>query len=75
MSTSINDPAIQTVEVKSDPSSALLEALSRDGVFDPGFRALLRLHGCLPCDLAGLSDERKLRLARTINNTIVTPER
>jgi len=77
MSTSINDSAIHAaIEAnvfKPDPSAVLLEALSRDGIFDPGFRALLRLHGCLPIDLAGLSDERKLELARAITNTIVMP--
>jgi hypothetical protein len=73
MSTSINNAAIQPAEVKPDPNAALLEALSRDGIFDPRFRALLRLHGCLPIDLAGLSDERKLDLARAISNTIVMP--
>ena len=74
MSTSINNSAIQPAEVKPDASAVLLEALSRDGVFDPGFRALLRVHGCLPIDLGSLSDERKIELARTISNTIVMPE-
>jgi hypothetical protein len=70
----INNSAIQTAEVKPDPNAVLLEAISREGVFDPGFRALLRIHGCLPCDLGGLSDERKLELARAITNTIVMPQ-
>jgi len=74
MSTSINNAAIQPAEVKSDPSAVLLEALSRDGIFDAGFKNLLLYHGCSPFDLATLSDERKLQLARTINNTIVMPK-
>jgi len=74
MSTSINNAAIQPAEVKPDPNAVLLEALSRDGIFDTGFKNLLRYHGCSPSDLATLSDERKLQLARAINHTIVMPK-